>query len=45
MKAERSEFEGLAEEFLRVLENERNASAHTVRAYRREVRNFARLSG
>ena len=38
---ERGEFEGLAEEFLRVLENERNASAHTVRAYRREVGNFA----
>ena len=41
MKAERGEFEALAEEFLRVLENERNASAHTVRAYRREVMNFA----
>jgi integrase/recombinase XerC len=41
MKAERGEFEALAEEFLRVLENERNASAHTVRAYRREVGNFA----
>ena len=37
MKAERSEFAGLAEEFLRVLENERNGSVHTVRAYRREV--------
>jgi len=41
MKAERREFEALAEEFLRVLENERNASAHTVRAYRREAMNFA----
>ncbi|MGP8260394.1 MAG: tyrosine-type recombinase/integrase [Acidobacteriaceae bacterium] len=36
-----SEFERLAKEFLRMLENERNASAHTVRAYRREVMNFA----
>jgi integrase/recombinase XerC len=41
MGTERGEFEALAEEFLRVLENERNASAHTVRAYRREVGNFA----
>jgi integrase/recombinase XerC len=41
MIAKRSEFEQLAEEFLRVLEDERNASAHTVRAYRREVGNFA----
>ena len=41
MKVERGEFERLAEEFLRVLENERNASVHTVRAYRREVMNFA----
>jgi integrase/recombinase XerC len=41
MKAVQNEFERLAEEFLRVLENERNASAHTVRAYRREVTNFA----
>jgi integrase/recombinase XerC len=40
MKAERAECEGLAEEFLAMLENERNASAHTVRAYRREVGNF-----
>jgi integrase/recombinase XerC len=40
MKAVQSEFEALAEEFLRVLENERNASAHTVRAYRREVGDF-----
>lgn len=34
------EFEALAEEFLLMLVNERNASAHTVRAYRREVTNF-----
>jgi integrase/recombinase XerC len=43
--AEQSEFGRLAEEFLRVLENERNASAHTVRAYRREVGNFAAYLG
>jgi len=41
MKAQKAEFEALAEEFLLMLENERNASAHTVRAYRREVTNFA----
>lgn len=41
MTAEQSEFEALAEGFLRVIENERNASLHTVRAYRREVRSFA----
>ncbi len=40
MKATASECEGLAEQFLAMLENERNASAHTVRAYRREVLNF-----
>ncbi len=34
-------FGGLAEEFLRVLEVERGASAHTVRAYARELRDFA----
>jgi integrase/recombinase XerC len=31
----------LAEKFLAMLANERGASAHTVRAYAREVRNFA----
>ena len=36
-----SEFEALAEQFLAMLQNERNASTHTVRAYRREVLNFA----
>ena len=36
---------GLAEEFLAMLENERNASAHTVRAYRREVGNFVAYLG
>lgn len=36
-----SEMEGLAEEFLAMLANERGASAHTVRAYAREVRGFA----
>ncbi len=35
------EVEGLAEGFLAMLANERGASAHTVRAYAREVRNFA----
>ena len=30
----------LAEEFLRMIANERGASEHTVRAYRREVTNF-----
>ncbi len=41
MKADATQFDALAERFLAVLENERNASAHTVRAYRREVGNFA----
>ena len=36
-----SEFELLAERFLEMLANERNASAHTLRAYRREVHSFA----
>jgi len=36
-----SEFTGLAERFLAMLANERGASEHTVRAYAREVRNFA----
>ena len=35
------EFEVLAEAFLAMLANERGASEHTVRAYAREVRNFA----
>ena len=35
------EIEGLAERFLAMLANERGASEHTVRAYAREVRNFA----
>jgi integrase/recombinase XerC len=34
-------FEGLAEQFLRMLGAERGASEHTVRAYSREVRAFA----
>ena len=38
---ERSEFAELAERFLGMLANERGASEHTVRAYAREVRNFA----
>jgi integrase/recombinase XerC len=41
MKTVASEFESLAEQFLAMLQNERNASAHTIRAYRREVLNFA----
>ena len=40
-KSGTSEFEALAEQFLAMLQNERNASAHTVRAYRREVLDFA----
>ncbi|GAC1356833.1 MAG: tyrosine recombinase XerC [Acidobacteriaceae bacterium] len=38
---EMSQFEGLAERFLAMLENERGSSEHTVRAYAREVRSFA----
>ena len=41
MKPVANEFEALAAQFLAMLQNERNASAHTVRAYRREVLNFA----
>ncbi len=41
MKPVASDFETLAEQFLAVLQNERNASVHTVRAYRREVLSFA----
>ena len=41
MKTVASEFETLAEQFLAMLQNQRNASAHTVRAYRREVLSFA----
>jgi integrase/recombinase XerC len=41
MKAVASEFETLAEQFLAMLQNERNASAHTLRAYRREILSFA----
>jgi integrase/recombinase XerC len=41
MKRRAGEIERLAGEFLAMLENERGASAHTVRAYRREVGNFA----
>jgi integrase/recombinase XerC len=37
----RSEIHALAEQFLLVLQNERNASAHTIRAYRREITGFA----
>ena len=41
MKPPATEFETLGEQFLAMLQNERNASAHTVRAYRREVLDFA----
>jgi integrase/recombinase XerC len=41
MKPAVPEFEVLAEQFLTMLQNERNASEHTVRAYRREVLDFA----
>ena len=41
MKTVASEFETFAEQFLAMLQNERNAYAHTIRAYRREVLNFA----
>jgi integrase/recombinase XerC len=40
-----SEIDGLAEGFLAMLANERGASAHTVRAYAREVRSFAAYLG
>ena len=40
-KAPSTEFESLAAQFLFTLENERNASAHTVRAYARELHAFA----
>jgi integrase/recombinase XerC len=45
MTAEATEFTQLAERFLAMLQNERNASAHTVRAYRRELSNFAAYLG
>ena len=41
MSESRSEFEELAAAFLSMLAIERGASAHTTRAYRREVGNFA----
>jgi len=41
MRDKAGEIEGLAEGFLAMLANERGASAHTVRAYAREVRSFA----
>jgi integrase/recombinase XerC len=41
MKDDVSEFEVLANQFLAMLQNERNASEHTLRAYRREVLSFA----
>jgi integrase/recombinase XerC len=44
-KSGETEFHRLAEQFLAMLQNERNASAHTVRAYRREVLDFAAYLG
>ena len=41
MKSESGELQALAGQFLLVLQNERNASAHTIRAYRREIAGFA----
>ena len=41
MRDKVGEIEGLAEGFLAMLANERGASAHTVRAYAREVGSFA----
>ncbi len=41
MKSAVGEISELAEQFLAMLANERGASEHTVRAYAREVRNFA----
>jgi integrase/recombinase XerC len=41
MRDKAGEIDGLAEGFLAMLANERGASEHTVRAYAREVRNFA----
>ena len=40
MKSGVNEMGALAEQFLAMIQNERNASTHTVRAYRREVLNF-----
>jgi integrase/recombinase XerC len=40
-RSESSDFTELAERFLAMLANERGASEHTVRAYAREVKNFA----
>jgi integrase/recombinase XerC len=45
MKPAAAEFESLAAQFLFTLENERNASAHTIRAYRRELLAFADYLG
>src|ERR1700735_3487267 len=41
MSAETASLPGLVGDFLRVLENERGASAHTSRAYARELHGFA----
>jgi len=39
-KTAASEFEALVVQFLAMLQDQRNASVHTVRAYRRELQNF-----
>ncbi|MDP9050527.1 MAG: tyrosine-type recombinase/integrase [Acidobacteriota bacterium] len=44
-KPARTEFQSLADQFLAMLQDERNASVHTLRAYRREVLNFATFLG
>src|SRR4051812_44110887 len=41
MKDDATELQALVKRFLTVLEDERNASAHTSRAYRRELNQFA----
>jgi integrase/recombinase XerC len=45
MRDKVGEISGLVEGFLAMLANERGASEHTVRAYAREVRNFAAYLG
>ena len=44
-RASSSPLAGLVDEYLRVLSNERGSSAHTLRAYRRELMNFAAHMG
>jgi integrase/recombinase XerC len=44
-RAAATEFNSLAGQFLAMLQDERNASVHTLRAYRREVFNFSAYLG